>query len=161
MHVGMTVTSHSPGETLALGAALAPSLGPGDVISLSGDLGAGKTIFVKGLASALGVDTPVTSPSFTLVNEYTGRHRIVHLDVYRLSSIQEVLDLGFEELLDPSVILIIEWGTVVAPLLPSDLLDIELQRSSDPDAEQDRIVLFRPRGPAWARRLELFREAMA
>lgn len=158
MHPSLTVTSRSPQETLSLGAALAPALVPGDVISLSGELGAGKTVFVKGLAGGLGVTSPVTSPSFVLVNEYAGRLRIVHLDVFRLSSIQEVLDLGFEELLDPAGILVIEWGAAVAPLLPGDLLDIELQRSSDLDAEQERVVLFRPRGSAWVDKLEALRE---
>ena len=84
-----------------LGAALAPTLLPADVISLSGDLGAGKTVFVQGLGAALGVQQRITSPTFTLLHEYSGRYQILHLDVYRLDSVQEVLDLGFEELLDP------------------------------------------------------------
>ncbi|CAN5681581.1 hypothetical protein BH18ACT15_BH18ACT15_14220 [soil metagenome] len=155
MHPGLTLITHSPEETLALGQALASVLAPGDVISLGGDLGAGKTVFVKGVAAGLDVTSPVTSPSFALVNEHAGRHRLVHVDVYRLDSIQEVLDLGFEELLDPSAVVVIEWGTAVAPLLPAELLDIEVQRSPDLDAEQDRIILFRPRGSGWADRIEV------
>ncbi|MGH2807714.1 MAG: tRNA (adenosine(37)-N6)-threonylcarbamoyltransferase complex ATPase subunit type 1 TsaE, partial [Actinomycetota bacterium] len=93
----LTVTSRSVEETRIIGASLAPVLLPGDVLSLTGDLGAGKTAFVQGLAAASGVQTRVTSPSFTIVHQYDGRYPLVHLDVYRLDSFQEVLDLGFEE----------------------------------------------------------------
>lgn len=157
MRGSMRVRSRSPEETRILGAALAPVLLPGDVISLSGDLGAGKTVFVQGLAAALGVTTRVTSPSFTLVQEYPGRYPIVHLDVYRLDSFQEVFDLGFEELLDPEAILVIEWGEAVAPLLPERYLEIFLTRPSDPDANGERVVTFRPSGHEWARKLEAMR----
>jgi tRNA threonylcarbamoyladenosine biosynthesis protein TsaE len=114
----VAVTSKSPEETRILGAALAPILLPGDVVSLNGDLGAGKTVFVQGVAAALGVQARVTSPTFTIVHEYEARYPIVHLDVYRLNSFQEVIDLGFEELLDPQAILLVEWGRAVSPLLP-------------------------------------------
>ncbi|MEA2488105.1 MAG: tRNA threonylcarbamoyladenosine biosynthesis protein TsaE, partial [Actinomycetota bacterium] len=103
----LSVVSRSPEETRIVGASLAPVLLPGDVISLSGDLGAGKTVFVQGLATALGVQRRVTSPTFVIVHEYEGRFPILHLDVYRLDSFQEVLDLGFEELLDPEAILLV------------------------------------------------------
>ncbi|MDQ3646612.1 MAG: tRNA (adenosine(37)-N6)-threonylcarbamoyltransferase complex ATPase subunit type 1 TsaE, partial [Actinomycetota bacterium] len=89
-------STYSPEETRIIGASLSPVLLPGDVISLSGDLGAGKTVFVQGLAIALGVEKGVTSPTFTIVHEYEARYPIIHLDVYRLNSFQEVIDLGFE-----------------------------------------------------------------
>ncbi|MDQ3986082.1 MAG: tRNA (adenosine(37)-N6)-threonylcarbamoyltransferase complex ATPase subunit type 1 TsaE [Actinomycetota bacterium] len=146
------VTSRSPEETRILGAALAPVLLPGDVVSLSGDLGAGKTVLVQGLARALGVETRVTSPTFTLIHEYRGRYPIVHLDIYRLDSYQEVLDLGFNELLGHDSILVVEWGEAIAPLLPRRFLDIELRRTDG--ALDDRTVLFRPTGPDWAAKLE-------
>ncbi|MGH2731121.1 MAG: tRNA (adenosine(37)-N6)-threonylcarbamoyltransferase complex ATPase subunit type 1 TsaE [Actinomycetota bacterium] len=149
----MSVTTKSVEETCILGAALAPSLLPGDVVSLSGDLGAGKTVFVQGLAAALGVDGPVTSPTFTLVHEYSGRYPIVHLDVYRLDSFQEVLDLGFEELLDPGAVLLVEWGTAVAPLLPRRFLEVDIRRTSDLEALDDRLVYFVPHGLDWERKL--------
>jgi len=157
------VDSRSPEETRILGASLAPALLPGDVLSLNGDLGAGKTCFVQGLAGALEVHARVTSPTFTLVHEYNGRYPIVHLDVYRLNYFQEVLDLGFEELLDPGAILVVEWGEAVAPLLPSRYLEIELRRSEDAvtsdngDLDDYRAVAFRSRGPGWERKLETMR----
>ena len=141
-----------------MGAALAPALLPGDVISLSGDLGAGKTAFVQGLAAAIGVKQRVTSPSFTLVHEYEGRYPIVHLDVYRLNSIQEVLDLGFEEFLDPDTIVIVEWGEAVSPLLPRRYLEIEMRRAPDTDAEMERVMIFRPHGQEWIRKVQMMRQ---
>lgn len=159
------VDSRSAEETRILGASLAPVLLPGDVLSLNGDLGAGKTCFVQGLAGALEVDGRVTSPTFTLVHEYNGRYPIVHLDVYRLNYFQEVLDLGFEELLDPGAILVVEWGEAVAPLLPNRYLEIELRRSDDyetaasddEDLDEFRAVAFRARGPGWERKLDTMR----
>jgi tRNA threonylcarbamoyladenosine biosynthesis protein TsaE len=159
MYRSLAVTSTSPEDTRILGAALAPVLLPGDVISLSGDLGAGKTVFVQGLAAALSVKGRVTSPTFTIVHEYNGRYRILHIDVYRLNSFQEVLDLGFEELLDPEAIMLVEWGEAVAPLLPQKHLEIDIRRSVDPNAVSHRDMVFRPRGEEWVRKLEDMRKA--
>ena len=153
----LTVIARSPEETRILGAALAPVLLPGDVISLSGDLGAGKTVFVQGLAAALGVSEQVTSPTFTIVNEYEGRYRIVHMDVYRLNSFQEVIDLGFDDLFDPDGVMVVEWGEAVAPLLPPRHLDIEMNRAEDPDAVLERVITFRPRGREWSMKLDSMR----
>ncbi|MDQ3955515.1 MAG: tRNA (adenosine(37)-N6)-threonylcarbamoyltransferase complex ATPase subunit type 1 TsaE [Actinomycetota bacterium] len=151
------VSSRSEDETRILGASLAPVLLPGDVVSLSGDLGAGKTVFVQGLARALGVETRVTSPTFALVHEYRGRYPIVHVDVYRLDSFQEVLDLGFDEFMNMDAILLIEWGEAVAPLLPRRFLDIEITQS-EPGVSEERTVVFRPTGPHWVAKLESMKE---
>jgi len=158
MFRSLAVTSTSVEETRILGTALAPTLVPGDVISLSGDLGAGKTIFVQGVAMALGFEQRVTSPTFTLVHEYEARFPIVHVDVYRLDSIQEVLDLGFEELLDPGAIMLVEWGEALAPLLPPRYLEIDIRRSVDPDLMNQRDIVFRPRGDDWVGKLESMRK---
>jgi tRNA threonylcarbamoyladenosine biosynthesis protein TsaE len=153
----LQIVSRSPEETRILGAALAPLLVPGDVISLSGDLGAGKTVFVQGLATALGVDGQVTSPTFTIVHEYKGRYPILHMDLYRLNSFQEVLDLGFEELLDPSAVMLVEWGEAVAPLLPRRYLRVDMRRDVLAEDDDERRVTFTPYGFDWRRKLESMR----
>ena len=152
--VNLSVTTTSAEETRIVGASLAPALVPGDVISLSGDLGAGKTVFVQGVAAALGVTGRVTSPTYTIVHEYEARYPIVHLDIYRLNSFQEVLDLGFEELVDPEAVLMVEWGEAVAPLLPRRYVHVELRRTDDPDQQDHRRITFRPHGYEWLRKLE-------
>ena len=119
------------------------------MVALSGDLGAGKTCFVQGAARALGVREPVTSPTFVLVHEYQGDHRVVHLDVYRLGNLQELTDLGFEELLEPGSIAFIEWGDAVRPLLPTERLDVVLRAPG----ENERTLDLHAHGPGWDRRL--------
>jgi tRNA threonylcarbamoyladenosine biosynthesis protein TsaE len=150
--LGLRLTSRSDEETRILGASLSPVLLPGDVVSLSGDLGAGKTTLVQGIAAGLGVSGPVTSPTFVLVHHYDGTFPIIHLDVYRLDSIQEVLDLGFEELLEPQAIMLVEWGEAVLPLLPPRYLDIELRRA--PHGDDARNIVLRAVGLEWAHKLE-------
>lgn len=157
MQRALVCNTYSAEETRIVGASLAPVLLPGDVISLSGDLGAGKTAFVQGVAIALGVEKGVTSPSFTLVHEYKGRFPIVHLDVYRLDSFQEVIDIGFEEYLDPDSIVLIEWGEAIAPMLPRRHLDIDIRRAQDPDAEDERCLIFRPHGTEWIGKVQAMR----
>ena len=153
----LAITSRSPEETRIIGASLAPVLLPGDVLSLNGDLGAGKTVFVQGLAAALGVTERVTSPAFTIVHEYAARWPILHIDVYRLNSYQEVLDLGFEELIDPGAVLIVEWGEAVAPLLPRRYLEGVMWQPREPDADDMRDIVFRPKGAEWDRKLAAMR----
>src|SRR5919108_3018070 len=96
----VSVVADSPEATAAAGERLGARLGAGDVVGLTGALGAGKTCFVQGLARGLGVTSPVTSPTFVLVNEYRGRLSVHHVDVYRTGSLTELLDFGLEELLD-------------------------------------------------------------
>jgi tRNA threonylcarbamoyladenosine biosynthesis protein TsaE len=138
-------------ETRALGEALGPILGAGDVVSLTGDLGAGKTTMVQGIAAALGVAEPVVSPTFTLIREYRGAFPVYHLDVYRLDRIQDVIDLGFDELLDEDALVLIEWGDAIEGLLPDRHLQIKLSISGDDDR---RRVAISARGSNWARRWE-------
>lgn len=141
--------SSSPDQTRAIAAALASGLRGGDVVVLAGDLGAGKTAFVQGAARALGVRVHVTSPSFVLVREYAGRARIVHVDVYRMSSLQEVIDLGYEELFAPDTITFIEWGDAVGDVLPDARIEVDIRASS----EDDRRIAIRATGEELRARL--------
>ncbi len=147
----------SADDTRALAAELAPLTRAGDLILLEGGLGAGKTAFVQGFARGLGVDETVTSPTFVLVRTYEGRLPMVHLDVYRLDRVQELVDLGIADILDEDGVTLIEWGDVVRPALPGDFLEVRL----DPGATEDeRIVQMRGVGPRWPHRLRAIQEAV-
>ena len=148
---GLDLATASPEETRALGEALAGLLRSGDVVSLTGDLGAGKTTLVQGAARALGVQDRVLSPTFLLVREYEGRVPIYHLDVYRLERLQEVLDLGFEELMDTRAIVFVEWGDAIDVLLPAEHLQVELTLPAD---GQERRISVTWYGRSWAARIE-------
>src|SRR5438552_4532249 len=105
-------------QTEAAGERLAAALGPGDVVALVGELGAGKTCFVQGLVRGLGATTLATSPTFVLVNEYRGRLPIHHVDAYRVSGPADMVDIGLLELIDSDGITIIEWADRISALLP-------------------------------------------
>ncbi len=115
-----------PDETRAAAAALAAALNDGDLLVLTGDLGAGKTCFTQGLGRGLGIDDRLTSPTFTLANRYHGRLTLNHLDVYRLDSLAETMDLGLTELLEDGVT-VIEWGDRIHDVLPVDHLIVSLR----------------------------------
>ena len=146
-------------ETREVGEAIAGLLRPGDAIALTGDLGAGKTTLVQGAARALGVTDQVVSPTFTLVREYEGQVPVAHVDVYRLERIQDVIDLGLEELAGEAGVLFVEWGDAVAALLPDERLEIELT-GPDPGSEARRIRIV-PRGSSWRERAERLEGALA
>lgn len=143
-----TVTTRSPAETRALGARLATSLEPGDVILLLGDLGAGKTELAKGIAHGLGVQETVVSPTFTLAREYEGRLTLVHADAYRLEHGREVLDLDVQERDD--AVTLIEWGNVVTDVLAIDeYLEVWLKSVG----EDEREITPVPCGQSWQARV--------
>jgi tRNA threonylcarbamoyladenosine biosynthesis protein TsaE len=143
----------SVGETRDLAAALAALAEPGDLVLLAGDLGAGKTAFAQGFGAGMGVTEPITSPTFTLAQQYDGRLTVHHLDVYRLDQLAEVADLGLAELLDDRGVVLIEWGDAILPILPNDYLEVRLSFGSVPDADDDeRLIVVRSVGRRWARR---------
>lgn len=146
----------SPEDTRELAAAIAAVVTPGDVLLLAGDLGAGKTTFTQGFGRALGVTTPITSPTFTLLHEYDATHlKVLHADVYRLDRLQEVVDLGLTELVDgdDDAVALVEWGDVAEPALPKDFLEIRIAYPEG-DAEDDlRTFNLRAVGPSWVARL--------
>ena len=140
-------------DTRGVGAALAPLLRARDVVVLTGELGAGKTTFVQGLAAGLGAEEHVASPTFTLVREYvSGRLPVAHVDVYRLERQQDVVDLALDELEDGEAVLVIEWGDAVEELLAPDRVRFELT-AEDPTGELDaRAIAVSTQGPAWDER---------
>ncbi len=127
----MEFTTHSPKETEALGAALGKILQPGQVIAYLGDLGAGKTAFTRGLARGLGATDLVTSPTYTIVNEYlSGRLPLFHFDMYRLASSEDLWDIGWEDYLDRGGVCAVEWSENVADAL-EDAITVNIQKTGD------------------------------
>ena len=128
----MEYRSNSPGETEALGAALAKLLWPGAVVAFTGDLGAGKTAFVRGMAQGLGVAGRVTSPTFTIVNEYAGgRLPLFHFDLYRLASSDELFEIGWEDYLRRGGVCAVEWSENAAGALERDTVRVDLRRGAE------------------------------
>lgn len=124
--------SGSVEETEQLGQALAEHLGPGAVVAFTGDLGAGKTAFVRGLARGLGIPDRVTSPTFTIVNEYEGgRLPLFHFDMYRLNSADDLFDIGWEDYLTRGGVCAVEWSENVADALPEDTVWVRIAREGD------------------------------
>ena len=137
----MQITTHSADETQALGQKLASRLAPGDVIAYFGDLGAGKTAFTRGLAQGLGITDPVTSPTYTIVNEYlSGRIPLFHFDMYRLSSSDELFDIGWEDYLSRGGVCAVEWSENVEDAL-QDAIRVTIDKDADePDTRHITIT---------------------
>jgi len=130
--------SRSVAETEAIGQELATHLHPGTVLAYLGDLGMGKTAFTRGLARGLGCSGRVTSPTFTIVNEYDGRTPLFHFDMYRLTDSEDLFDIGWEDYLDRGGVCAVEWSERVTDALPEDTLFVTIARH--PDNEGWRII---------------------
>ncbi len=126
----MTYISTGVEATEELGRCLARALSPGDIVAFTGDLGAGKTAFIRGLASGLGVSCRVTSPTYTIVNEYPGAVPLFHFDLYRLSSFDELYDIGWEDYISRGGICAVEWSERAADEL-SGCITVSIRRLSD------------------------------
>lgn len=134
----MHIQTHSPEETEAVGRKLAALLHPGDVIAYYGDLGAGKTAFTRGLAAGLGVTEQVTSPTYTIVNEYlSGRMPLFHFDMYRLGSADELFDIGWEDYLARGGVCAVEWSENVDEAFEAP---IRITITKDPADENVRTI---------------------
>lgn len=163
-----TITTHSAAETFTLGQHLGPLLHSGQVIALQGELGAGKTVLTQGIAHGLGIKARVTSPTFTLVSEYTRADgdRLLHIDCYRLGSLPqadgalEAVFFGLEEIVErDDAIVVIEWAERVAALLPPDYLQISL--SYDRTTPEQRQIQFIAHGLPSAQVIEQLQMAYA
>lgn len=131
--------SHSGEETAKIATEFANNVHPGAVICLRGEMGAGKTVFTAGLCRALGVEDYVTSPTFTVVNEYDGKDlRIYHFDMYRIEDEDELLEIGFEEYLNAGGVCIIEWPQNTEKSLPKHRIEITIQKCG----ENEREIIF-------------------
>ena len=134
----MQYITHSPEETRALGCKLAQALWGGAVVAFTGDLGAGKTAFVSGMAEGLGIEERVTSPTFTIVNEYEGgRLPLFHFDMYRLGSADELFHIGWEDYLARGGVCAVEWSENVAEAIEDDAVRVDIARGA---GENARII---------------------
>ncbi len=175
----MLARTSSVHDTRDLAAALADLLRPGDLVLLTGEMGAGKTAFAQGLGGGLGVEGRITSPTFTIAHTYEGgRLRLHHLDVYRLNHLHEALDVGLAEMVDDGAVVVIEWGDAVRAVLPGEYLEIRITFGSAPvtadgaedaapgvgtgddDDPDERRWHLRPVGPRWKARADGLRATL-
>ena len=131
----MTIISNSADQTFEAGKSLVTMLSPGDVLAFHGDLGAGKTVFVRGIASGLGLDARVTSPTFTIVNEYDGKIPLFHFDMYRLSGSDELFEIGWEDYLTRGGICAVEWSEITEDAFPDNTINIYIKKIDDDTRE--------------------------
>ena len=138
----MEYTSNSPQETFTLGKRLGEQAKPGEVYCLDGDLGVGKTIFTQGFAAGLGIDEPVNSPTFTIVQIYEeGRIPLYHLDVYRIGDISEMDEIGYEDYFYGDGVCLIEWANLIEELLPERYVEIRIEKNLEKGFDYREITV--------------------
>lgn len=151
----MIYISKSVEETFDIGKCLGELASEGAIVCLNGDLGAGKTHFAKGLAAGLGITEHITSPTYNIVNEYYGKTKFVHFDVYRIAEPEEMYDIGFDDYLNGSGVILIEWANIIAELLPEDRLEIEIKKCIDENCLNEyREISFIPKGQQYVKLVE-------
>lgn len=139
----MQIITHSVEETVQLGELIGSFLKEGMCICLDGDLGAGKTHLTKGIAKGLGISEDITSPTFTIIQEYDARLKLFHFDMYRLSDESELYAIGFEDYLKQQGVLVIEWSPIARRILPEDRLEIGMEYT---EMANERRISFRSSG---------------
>ena len=136
----MIYETHSPEETFLLGKRMGEEAKPGTVITLDGDLGAGKTLFTKGFAEGLGITEPINSPTFTILREYEeGRMPLYHFDVYRIGEPEEMEEVGFDDYIYGDGVCLIEWSRLIEELIPKDAIRLVIERVPGEDDDYRRI----------------------
>lgn len=139
----MEYISNSYEDTQIIAADFSKDLKSGDVICMYGDLGAGKTAFVQGLAKGLGIQEPITSPTFTIVNEYRGRLMLYHFDVYRIADSDEMFEIGYDEYIDGDGVCVIEWPQLISDILPENRYEITISKDYNESDDYRKIRIER------------------
>ena len=138
----MVIESYSPEETLEIGRKLGQEAQPGQVYTLIGDLGVGKTVFTQGIAAGLGIEEPICSPTFTIVQEYdTGRMPFYHFDVYRIGDIEEMEEIGYEDYFYGDGLTMIEWANLIEEILPETYKEITIEKDLDKGFDYRKITI--------------------
>ena len=126
MQPSVMISTATADQTLNLGKKIGNKCTTGTIVSIRGSLGSGKTVIAKGIALALGIEDPITSPTYTIIQEYSGKYPMIHMDLYRVDSVEEFELLGAEELLFGNSVTIIEWSEIIENLLPVNIIRIEI-----------------------------------
>lgn len=138
----MVKESYSPQDTFEIGKSIGENLKPKDVYCLIGDLGVGKTVFTQGLASGLGIEEPINSPTFTIIQEYhEGRIPLYHFDVYRIGDVSEMDELGYEEYFYGDGACLIEWGNLIEEILPKETITIKIEKDLEKGFDYRKITI--------------------
>ena len=138
----MILETNSPQETFSAGRQLGEKAFPGQVITLTGDLGVGKTVFTQGLAKGLGIEEPVNSPTFTIVQVYDeGRLPLYHFDVYRIGDIEEMEEIGYEDYFYGEGICLVEWANLIEELIPEDAVHVTIEKDLEKGFDYRRITI--------------------
>lgn len=138
----MVIETRSPEETFALGERLGRGARPGQIYTLTGDLGVGKTVFTQGVAKGLGISEPVSSPTFTIVQEYgSGRLPFYHFDVYRIGDVEEMEEIGYDDYFFGEGVCLIEWAELVREILPEHRISVTIEKDLSQGFDYRRIVL--------------------
>lgn len=138
----MVIETRSPEETLALGKKIGEMARPGEIYTLTGDLGVGKTVFTQGVAAGLGITEPVSSPTFTIIQEYdSGRLPFYHFDVYRIGDIEEMDEIGYDDYFFGQGICLIEWANLIEEILPENIREIVIEKDLEKGFDYRRITI--------------------
>ena len=138
----MVIETRSPEETFALGEKLGREAKPGQIYTLNGDLGTGKTVFTQGFAEGLGIQEPVNSPTFTIVQQYdSGRMPLYHFDVYRIGDIEEMEEIGYDDYFYGNGICLIEWANLIEEILPDHYREITIEKDLEQGFDYRKITL--------------------
>lgn len=138
----MIIESFGPEQTFQIGVKLSENARPGQVFTLTGDLGVGKTVFTQGFAKGLGIDEPVNSPTFTIVQEYeSGRLPFYHFDVYRIGDVEEMDEIGFEDYVYGEGISLIEWANLIEEILPQERTEIVIEKDLEKGFDYRKITI--------------------
>ncbi|NLP46374.1 MAG: tRNA (adenosine(37)-N6)-threonylcarbamoyltransferase complex ATPase subunit type 1 TsaE [Epulopiscium sp.] len=137
----MIYETYTPEETKKIGQMIGENAKVGDMYCLMGDLGVGKTVFSKGLAEGLGIEEAITSPTFTIVNEYSGRLPFYHFDVYRLGDSSELEEIGYEEYFYGDGVCLIEWANLIEDLIPQDAIWITIEKELEKGLDYRKIIV--------------------
>lgn len=138
----MTIETRSPEQTFQIGVNLAKLAKPGQVFTLEGDLGVGKTVFTQGFAKGLGIDEPVNSPTFTIVQVYeSGRLPFYHFDVYRIGDVEEMEEVGFEDYVMGEGVSLIEWANLIEEILPEFRTEIKIEKDLEQGFDYRKITI--------------------